>query len=118
MAVRILLLILFVSLHFSTGACAEVPLKAAFIRDHQLWMKEGDKEIQLTTGRVVSSPQWSKDGQFIAYLAGDEIGEKKRICMCMICRKRKAISRIQQSKQVTLNGRQHPINWLAFHAVS
>ncbi|MET4559824.1 dipeptidyl aminopeptidase/acylaminoacyl peptidase [Lysinibacillus parviboronicapiens] len=76
MAVRILLLILFVSLHFSTGACAEVPLKAAFIRDHQLWMKEGDKEIQLTTGRVVSSPQWSKDGQFIAYLAGDEIGEK------------------------------------------
>lgn len=76
MVTRILLLILFVSFNFSTGASAEVPLKAAFIRDHQLWMKEGDKEIQLTTGRYVSSPKWSKDGQYIAYLAGDENGEK------------------------------------------
>ena len=76
MAIRILLLILFVSFTFLTGASAEVPLKAAFIRDHQLWMKDGDKEIQLTTGQYVSSPQWSKDGQFIAYLAGDEKGEK------------------------------------------
>lgn len=76
MAIRILLLILFVSFNFLTGASAEVPLKAAFIRDHQLWMKDGDKEIQLTTGQYVSSPQWSKDGQFIAYLAGDEKGEK------------------------------------------
>ena len=76
MAIRVLLLILFVSFNFLTGASAEVSLKAAFIRDHQLWMKDGDKEIQLTTGRYVSSPQWSKDGQFIAYLAGDENGEK------------------------------------------
>lgn len=76
MAIRILLLILFVSFNFLTGASAEVPLKAAFIRDHQLWMKDGDKEIQLTTGQYVSSPQWSKDGQFIAYLAGDEKSEK------------------------------------------
>jgi len=76
MVTRILLLLLFVSFNFSTGASAEVPLKAAFIRDHQLWMKEGDKEIQLTAGQYVSFPQWSKDGQFIAYLAGEEKGEK------------------------------------------
>lgn len=76
MTIRILLLILFVSFNLSIDASAEVFLKAAYIRNHQLWMKEGDKEIQLTTGRYVSSPKWSKDGQYIAYLAGDENGEK------------------------------------------
>ncbi|MFB9759908.1 translocation protein TolB [Ectobacillus funiculus] len=75
MGIRILLIIL-ISFNVSTKAFAEVPLKAAFIRDHQLWMKEGDKEMQLTTGRYVYSPQWSKDGQFITYLDGDEHGEK------------------------------------------
>lgn len=79
MVMRILLLLLFVSINFSIGASAEVPLKAAFIRDHQLWMKEGDKEIQLTTGRYVSSPKWSMDGQFIAYLAGEEEGGKTNL---------------------------------------
>ncbi|KEK22524.1 hypothetical protein [Bacillus gaemokensis] len=76
MGIRILLIIILISIHFSTSASAEVPLKAAFIRDHQLWMKEEDKEIQLTTGRYVYSPQWSKDGRFIAYLDGDELAEK------------------------------------------
>jgi len=76
MTIRILLLILFVSFDLSIDASAEVLLKAAYIRNHQLWMKEGDKEIQLTTGQYVSSPKWSKDGQYIAYLAGDENGEK------------------------------------------
>lgn len=76
MAIRILLLIVFVSFNLSLDSSAEVLLKAAFIRDHQLWIKEGDKEIQLTTGRYASSPKWSKDGQFLAYLAGDQNGEK------------------------------------------
>ncbi|KMY32053.1 translocation protein TolB [Lysinibacillus xylanilyticus] len=76
MTIRILLLILFVSFNLSIDASAEVLLKAAYIRNHQLWMKEGDKEIQLTTGRYVSSPKWSKDGQYIAYLASNENGEK------------------------------------------
>ncbi|KAB2334877.1 translocation protein TolB [Cytobacillus depressus] len=72
MALRILLSIIFISFHFSMGASAEVPLKAAFIRDHQLWIIESDKEVQLTTGRYVYSPKWSMDGRFIAYLDGDE----------------------------------------------
>lgn len=76
MTIRILLLILFVSFNLSIDASAEVLLKAAYIRNHQLWMKEGDKEIQLTTDKYVSSPKWSKDGQYIAYLAGNENGEK------------------------------------------
>lgn len=39
MAIRVLLLILFISFSFSIGASAEGPLKAAFIRDHRLWIK-------------------------------------------------------------------------------
>lgn len=58
---------------------AEVPLKAAFVRDHQLWMKEGDQEIQLTKDKYVYSPQWSHDGRFIAYIDGDEQGEKSNL---------------------------------------
>lgn len=79
MAIRILILILFFSFNFSLGATAEVLLKAAFIRDHQLWMKEGNKETQLTTDRYVSNPKWSKDGQFIAYTAGDKNGDNTNL---------------------------------------
>ena len=57
-------------------ASAEAPLTAAFIRDHQLWIKDGDKEMQLTKDRYVYSPKWSYDGRFIAYIDGDEHGEK------------------------------------------
>lgn len=68
--------ILFIScFSFSQLTSAEVPLKAAFIRDNQLWMVEGEKEQQLTTGRHVYSPKWSQDGRFIAYLDGDKNGE-------------------------------------------
>ncbi|MEH7237793.1 translocation protein TolB [Bacillus sp. JJ1562] len=57
-------------------ASAEVPLTAAFIRDHQLWVKEGDQEIQITKNRYVYSPKWSYDGRFIGFIDGDEKGEK------------------------------------------
>lgn len=58
---------------------AEVPLKATFIREHQLWMVEGDKEQQLTKGRYIYSPKWSHDGRFIAYLDGDKNGENTHL---------------------------------------
>ena len=74
MGIRILLLF-FVSLIFATNVSAEVPLKGAFIRDHNLWMKDGEKEILLIKGRNIHSPKWSKDGRFIAYLDGEEDGE-------------------------------------------
>ncbi|WP_335869478.1 translocation protein TolB [Bacillus sp. 2205SS5-2] len=72
MGMRFLLLLVFLIISFSTRVDAEIPLKAAFIRDHQLWMVEGEVEIQLTTGRDVYSPKWSKDGRFIAYLDRDQ----------------------------------------------
>jgi dipeptidyl aminopeptidase/acylaminoacyl peptidase len=55
---------------------AEAPLQAAFIRDHQLWIKKGSKEIQITKDRYVYSQKWSYDGRFIAYIDGDKQGEK------------------------------------------
>jgi hypothetical protein len=74
--IRVLVLLTFICFHFSTIASAKAPITAAFIRDHQLWIKKGDEEIQLTKGQYVYSPKWSYDGRFIAYIDGDEHGEK------------------------------------------
>ena len=49
----------------------EIPLKAAFIRDHQLWIKENDIETQLTINKYVTQAQWSFDGRYLAYLMAD-----------------------------------------------
>ena len=76
---RVLVLLLLNCLLFSTIASAEIPLTAAFIRDHQLWIKKGDEEFQLTKGKYVSSPKWSNDGRFIAYVHGDKLGEKSNL---------------------------------------
>jgi hypothetical protein len=76
MPIRIFILFIFISSHLPTMANAEAPLTAAFIRDHQLWIKKGDKEVQITKGRYVYGQQWSYDGRFIAYIDGDEKGDK------------------------------------------
>lgn len=76
MGTRMLFMIILICFTFSPPTFTEAPLKAAFIRNHQLWMVEGDKEKQITKNRFVYSPEWSYDGRFIAYLDGDEYGEK------------------------------------------
>ncbi|MBO0996671.1 translocation protein TolB [Bacillus sp. SD075] len=76
MGLRIVLLLIINCFLFSTMASAEVPLTAAFIRDHQLWIKKGEQEIQITKNRYVYSQKWSYDGRFIGYIDGDEKGEK------------------------------------------
>lgn len=76
---KTLLLIILFAFPFISVTHAEVPIKAAFVREHQLWMKEGDQEIQLTIDKYVYSPQWSHDGRFIAYIDGDEHGEKSNL---------------------------------------
>ncbi|MTT31882.1 hypothetical protein GMB86_07645 [Terrilactibacillus sp. BCM23-1] len=42
--------------------------KAAFIRDGDLWTRIQGKEKRITQSGHVHSPQWSSDGQWIAYL--------------------------------------------------
>lgn len=76
MKLRMLIMFTFIFFHVSTTISAEAPLTAAFIRDHQLWVKKGEEEIQITKNRYVHSPKWSYDGRFIAYIDGDEQGEK------------------------------------------
>jgi hypothetical protein len=73
---RILLLMITLSFLLSINVNAETPLMAAYVRDHQLWIKTGNQEIQLTKNSYVHSPKWSYDGRFIAYIDGDEHGEK------------------------------------------
>jgi hypothetical protein len=79
MGIRILIFLILISFHFSIIVRAENPLTAAFIRDHQLWVKKGEQEIQITKNRYVYSPKWSYDGRFIAYIDGDEQGEKSNL---------------------------------------
>ncbi len=76
---RIVLLVILISFCVSTTVCAEIPLMAAFIRDHQLWIKVGDQEEQITKNRYVHSPKWSYDGRFIAYKDGDEKSGKSNL---------------------------------------
>ncbi|WP_202077448.1 TolB family protein [Caldalkalibacillus salinus] len=42
-------------------------LKAAFVRDQDLWLKIGKQETMLTEGDNVRYPQWSTDGQWLAF---------------------------------------------------
>ena len=79
MPIKILLFLILFFFHYSTVTKAEVALKAAFVRDHQLWIKEGNQELQVTKDKYVYSPQWSYDGRFIAYIDGDEKGEKSNL---------------------------------------
>ena len=79
MPIKILLFLMLIFFHYSTVTKAEVPFKAAFVRDHQLWIKEGNQELQVTKDKYVYSPQWSYDGRFIAYIEGDEKGEKSNL---------------------------------------
>lgn len=70
------MLLTLIYFNFSSLASAEASLTAAFIRDHQLWIKSGDQEIQITKDRYIYGPKWSFDGRFIGYIDGDEKGEK------------------------------------------
>lgn len=79
MGFRLLLLVIIICFQLSTSVRADGSLTAAFIRDHQLWIKKGNQEIQLTKGQYIYSPKWSYDGRFIAYINGDEQGEKSNL---------------------------------------
>lgn len=80
MGFRILLFIILITLYVPITVSAASPsLTAAFIRDHQLWIKKGNQEIQITKNRYVYSPTWSYDGRFIGYIDSDETGKKSNL---------------------------------------
>ncbi|WP_102346085.1 PD40 domain-containing protein [Bacillus sp. Marseille-P3661] len=47
-------------------------LKAAFIKEDNLWIKVEDNEKKITDGEFVRFPKWSNDGTWIAYLKGEK----------------------------------------------
>ncbi|MDQ0898777.1 translocation protein TolB [Paenibacillus sp. V4I7] len=58
----------------STTIYAKKPaelLKAAFVRNGDLWIKAGNNERQQTRGAYILNPKWSYDGQWIAYIKGE-----------------------------------------------
>lgn len=73
----LLFMILFVHLSPIQPEAAKNPsqLKAAFVRNDDLWIKIGNKERQITTGEYVRYPKWSPDGQWIAYIKSKNAGD-------------------------------------------
>ncbi len=54
------------------AAKREEPLKAAFVRGGELWLKEGTREKRLAAGPFVRHPKWSFDGKWLAFTKGEE----------------------------------------------
>ncbi|MFX4347597.1 hypothetical protein ABTA29_20720, partial [Acinetobacter baumannii] len=48
-----------------------VPLKAAFVRQGDIWLQSGEQERRLTEGEQAHRPLWSPDGQWLAYTSGE-----------------------------------------------
>ncbi|WP_261300812.1 TolB family protein [Paenibacillus andongensis] len=70
LAISSLLLIITNSTTIYAAKPAEL-LKAAFVRNGDLWIKAGDSERQQTRGAFILNPKWSYDGQWIAYTKGE-----------------------------------------------
>lgn len=51
------------------------PLQAAFIREGDLWIKQGETETQATRNHQASLPKWSHDGKLVAYSSGEDHDE-------------------------------------------
>ncbi|HHY74314.1 MAG TPA: translocation protein TolB [Bacillus bacterium] len=50
-------------------------LKAAFLKNNDLWIKVDNKEIRITNGEFIRFPKWSFDGNWIAYIRGSKADE-------------------------------------------
>jgi hypothetical protein len=66
-----LLLLIIVLYSFIPSVVSAVPkddLKAAFVRNDELWLKMNEKEVKITNGGYVWYPKWSYDGSWVAFL--------------------------------------------------
>ncbi|MFY3791058.1 translocation protein TolB [Ureibacillus sp. MALMAid1270] len=79
MAFRIFYLVTLLTFIFSFQVSAESIEKAAFVRDHKLWIKEGKNEIQITKDLYVYNPQWSYDGRFLGFMLAEEDGSNSHL---------------------------------------
>ncbi|MGM7721562.1 hypothetical protein [Metabacillus sp. Hm71] len=67
----VLCLFIFPSLLIASEEPTEI-MKAAFVKNDQLWMKIGEYEKRITNGEYVRFPKWSYDGSWLAYLKGEK----------------------------------------------
>lgn len=70
--ILIIMVLVITSFSFQSTVIAQSSLKAAFIRNNDLWTKIGDKEKKITNGELVRHPKWSHNGEWIAYLKGQD----------------------------------------------
>lgn len=60
-------------------AAERTEIKAAFVREGDLWIYTEGKEQQITrNGNVISKPQWSKDGRYILYVTKASLTEQEK----------------------------------------
>ena len=72
------LMLSFLLLSFIPDAVLAVPqenVKAAFVRDDQLWVKIKEQEIKVSESGYIRYPKWSFDGSWIAYLKSAKEGD-------------------------------------------
>ncbi|EKN69020.1 hypothetical protein P9E76_14130 [Schinkia azotoformans] len=50
-------------------------LKAAFIKENDLWIKVDNHEQRITNDEFIRFPKWSFDGNWVAYIKGDKENE-------------------------------------------
>lgn len=70
-----LIFCLLISSFPSKSLASEEPteiIKAAFVKNDQLWIKIGENEKRITNGEYVRSPKWSYDGSWVAYFKGEK----------------------------------------------
>ncbi|WLD92010.1 translocation protein TolB [Alkalihalobacillus sp. AL-G] len=68
----IIVIIISFAIPQTASAQTDPAVIAAFIRDGDLWVMEGDTERQITKGKKIASPRWSFDGNWLAYLEGNQ----------------------------------------------
>ncbi|HLO11780.1 MAG TPA: translocation protein TolB [Pseudoneobacillus sp.] len=68
----LLIVILLFSILPSTTSAGQIEeeMKAAFVRNDNLWLKLSDTEVQVTKNETIRFPKWSFDGSWLAYLKG------------------------------------------------
>ncbi|WP_169084207.1 PD40 domain-containing protein [Paenibacillus sp. PL91] len=73
--ISVMLMVAFVWVSSGSGAAMAAKgfssFKAAFVRNGELWLKEGRQEKKLVNGPFVRNPKWSFDGEWLAYTKGE-----------------------------------------------
>ncbi|HEO8419375.1 TPA: hypothetical protein VBX77_001344 [Yersinia enterocolitica] len=75
------IIFMFIFPNITSFAAPLKDVKAAFIREGNIWLYLHEKEKKITTsGKVIGEPQWSYDGQYVAYqtTGPDELTENQQ----------------------------------------